>query len=130
MKVKKTIVAGLIAMSLPVIAMATPLTIVNNTNQDSTSIINNGMCSNALGPSGITRAHQTNVVPDVVLQNACFFTPENCRADIYMTNNCTGPKVATAMFSLKRGITGITGFTPNYALVMNGSFGLIMNSRT
>jgi hypothetical protein len=54
--------ASLLAM--PMTANA-DLTIVNNTDSDSTCIVNDGMCSNELGDQGITHAHTSNLILDI-----------------------------------------------------------------
>lgn len=127
MDFKNLFISGMAALSiaLPFSANAT-LTIINNTSQDSTSIINNGACSSSL-PGGITRAHSINVVPDIIINSACFFTPHNCKADIYMTNNCSGLKISTATFDTTIGITSVTPAIGGYQIVRNGPFSITMN---
>lgn len=121
---KKTMLVSFIAAcSMPLIAQAADLTIVNNTNRDSTSVINNGACSTILGEHGITRAHSTNVVPSMTVAFACLMNRSNCRADVYMTNNCSGPVVATAFFDVKTGIKSVTMYDNSYA-VSGGGFGI------
>lgn len=102
---------------------ASDLTIVNDTNRDSTSIINHGLCSTILGDSGVTKAHSTNVVAASTVKKACFFNKTNCQADVYMTNNCTGPKVATVIFDISTGVKGQPDiFDTSYAINANGFY--------
>lgn len=125
---KKRFMKNLIiaVLALPVVATATPLTIINNTNHDSTSIINGGACSNSLGPAGVTKAHSTNLVLDIVIKHICRFTPKNCRADIYMTNNCTGPVVGTAVLDINAGIQSVSSIAP-YKIEKTSPFVIVMN---
>lgn len=104
-KLKSVMFATLI--SLPLMSFAGDLTLVNNTNQDSTSVINNGVCSTILGSTGITKAHSTNVVPESKINLACILNRSNCKADVYMTNNCTGKVVATVVMDTKKGIKSV-----------------------
>jgi len=111
MSLRKTgllIVAAFIAAS-PFQAQAGDLVIINNTRFDSTSITNNGFCSaTILGEAGITRAGKTNVVADAKIRKACLFNKHQCRAAVYMTANCSGPKVADVMFDVDTGIQSVT----------------------
>ena len=103
---------GLLAM--PVLAHA-DLTIVNNTAEDSTSVLNGGICSVSLGDVGTTKAKMRNVVPQQTLSIACFFHPNDCRADIFMNPpppagqkpTCNGFPIATVVFSTTTGVTEI-----------------------
>ena len=107
-------------------AAKSDLTIINNTNYDSTSIINNGACSTILGDSGITRAHSTNVVSAMKIAMACFTNPANCKADVYMTANCSGPVVATVIFDTKTGIKSKTVYDQSFVLT-GGGFHIILD---
>ncbi|OGT54084.1 MAG: hypothetical protein A3F43_05645 [Gammaproteobacteria bacterium RIFCSPHIGHO2_12_FULL_42_10] len=98
------------------------LTIINNTGHDSTSVINNGPCSaNILGDVGITHAHTTNVVPETTVIKACIFNKSNCTAAVHMTNNCSGPVVATVVLDVKKGIKEIRSSSTSEGYVMSGS---------
>lgn len=105
MSVKKIILTSLVAMSMSSISMMAyaKLSIMNNTDKDSTSILNDGMCSSML-PGGVTKAHSPNEVDDKIIAMGCLMHETNCKADVYMTNNCTGNKVATVFFDTKKGI--------------------------
>lgn len=93
--------------SMPVFAHAGSLTVVNNTDHDSTTITNDFNCSDHLpGGKGVTKAHSTNTIPENTVNIACIKNKENCKADVYMTDNCSGTKVATVIFSTKTGIKG------------------------
>lgn len=118
---KKTMLVSLIvAISSPFLASAADLTIVNNTNRDSTSVINHGACSTILGSHGITPAHSTNVVPSKIVTFACLLNRSNCRADVYMTNNCSGPVIATASFDVNSGIKSIDILDPSFTVSYSG----------
>ncbi|MBV9575565.1 MAG: hypothetical protein JO149_02955, partial [Gammaproteobacteria bacterium] len=98
--------------SLPFLADAgnyasTDLTIVNNTKNYSTSVINNGPCSTILGDIGVTKPNSTSIVPSDEVKFACTLNESNCAADVYMTNNCSGPKIATVIFDTDAGIKSV-----------------------
>lgn len=110
MKVKTLLISSLsmIALQMPLVALA-DLTIVNHTRNDSTSIINGGLCSSALGEGGISRAGKPPlVVPDSLVRLACTGKLSDCVADVYMTSNCTGQKVGTVLFDIKTGTKSVT----------------------
>lgn len=117
---KKIMAFGLLGFGLVSTAFAaSDLTIVNNTNNDSTSIINNGICSNTLS-GGVTKAHSTNVVKKTVIGLACLGHASNCKADVYMTNNCSGNKVASVVFDTGSGIKSITMNSNNFHISGSG----------
>jgi hypothetical protein len=130
MEFKKILSAGLVVLGISFSFSAhafianSDLTIVNDTNHDSTSIINNGLCSTILGDSGVTKAHSTNVVKADILKKACYFSQHNCQADVYMTNNCSGTKIATVFFDIATGVKGYPDvFDKSYTITASG-FGI------
>lgn len=96
----------IVLLSIPMISFA-DLSITNNTNLDSTSIINRGLCSATLPTGGVTKAHTTNKISSFNLGLACVRDARNCRADVYMTNNCTGGVIATVILDTKTGIKSV-----------------------
>jgi hypothetical protein len=96
-----------ITASLSMTAHAGDLSITNNTDFDSTSIINNGACSTILGETGITRAGKTNVVPEARVIAGCKLNKINCKAEVHMSNNCSGPAVAIIYLDVASGIKSI-----------------------
>ena len=113
MSVKKTIIMGLVAMGVgvPMLAQAAmDLYITNNTKNDSTIIANTGACSTLLGEAGITRSgEQNHQVPENKVGLACsasILKKTDCKADVYMTSNCTGPVVATVYFDIQKDKSG------------------------
>src|SRR5689334_9628112 len=81
-------------LSLPLPAKA-DLTIDNQTFFPSTCKINNqkgnAQCSNTIPIYGVTQAHTKNVIPQGILWGACLTNLHDCTAEVYMTDNCTGP---------------------------------------
>lgn len=118
----KSIFTSLIALgfTFPIIAQGGDLSIINNTNYDSTSIINEGACSTLLGEIGTTRAHNSNVIPEYVVNMACLLNQKNCRADVYLTNNCTGPVIATVFLDTKTGVKSWTVNDATYHIEASG----------
>ncbi len=107
MSVRKTLVmvAATFLAALPFQANAGDLVMNNRTDFDSTSVINNGACSTILGEAGIARAHtEGNVVPDKKVRFACTLNRHHCKADVYMTANCSGAKAATVFFDVDEGV--------------------------
>jgi hypothetical protein len=112
--------SALSLLVLPTFALADNLVIHNNTDFPSTSIINDGVCSNFLpGGVGITQPHSTNTVPSVTVHSACWADRENCHATIYITTDCTGPAIAKVVLSTKTGVKSIEMLS-NYSIVANG----------
>lgn len=129
MSIKKNIALSLLAISassISIYAGATDLTIVNNTNQDSTSYINGSPVCSSYIPYGITRAHSTNGIPEDTIAMACMADTVNCKADVYMTPDCTGPVVATVIFDINQGIKSITPRSSAYQ-INGGGFYITIN---
>ena len=118
---KRTMLSSALGLlALPALAMADNLVIHNNTDFPSTSIINDGVCSNFLpGGIGITQPHSTNTVPSVTVHSACWADRENCRATIYITNDCSGPAIAKVVLSTKTGVKSIE-MIGSYSIIANG----------
>jgi hypothetical protein len=124
-KFKKTLCTGFALLGMT-LGHTASLSITNDTNHDSTSIINHGPCSTILGESGVTRAHTTNVIAENILARACMFNKTNCQADVYMTSNCTGPKIATALFNIYTGVKSVEMFDDSYS-VSGGGFNITLS---
>jgi hypothetical protein len=129
MSVKKMLSIGLLAISFSTASHAV-LNIMNNSNKDSTAIINGGMCSSAaLGDSGITKAHSPNTISDFVIWYTCRATPHDCKADVYMTKDCYASgasKVATVVFDTQIGIKSISSFSDEF-IVSGSAFSMQIN---
>lgn len=88
------------------LAFAVGLTIHNTTNEPSTCKTAKGCSSDLLGAVGVTPAHSSRPYSDAKIRIACKDQLENCKADVYMSSNCTGPVVASATFALHGGLLG------------------------
>lgn len=106
-------------LSMPIINYATVDAIVqNNTNLFLTAKFNYTTCSTIFGFNGIARPHSLNIMPISLFINACMVNPTNCRADIYTTNNCSGPVIGTVFINTNYGIQS--------ALIYNNDFSILI----
>jgi hypothetical protein len=111
---------GLGLLLTPMLALAAEVTIHNNTDQPSTSIINNGICSSYLpGGIGVTQPHSVNTIPSVTVYSACWADRDNCKADIYMTSDCSGPLIGKVTLSVSEGVKDIVVYG-DYSISGNG----------
>jgi hypothetical protein len=95
-------------VSLPALAQA-DLTITNKTSHDSASIINGGACSSTfLGDIGVTKAGQKNTISSFMLKIACYGHTTACRADVFMTRDCSGEKAGTVILDVVNGVVSVT----------------------
>lgn len=125
--VKKSVITSLLIMgtvSLPVLAQAGDLYTSNNTKEYSTSIIHNpikNICSaTLLGNKGITApGEQNHKIPENDINLACM-SRSKCVADVYMTKDCSGPKIATVTFDVKTGIESIVMSSNAYKITGSG----------
>lgn len=80
-------------------AAASDLTLINNTDHESTAILNNNhICSSWLGV--VTHPHDKSTVSASTLDLACGKNAAFCRADVYLTKDCSGPIVGVVYFDI------------------------------
>jgi len=123
MRIQKVVSTTLLAVGLSSVSAFAfaGLVLVNNTNLDSTSIINGGICSSSLpGGVGVTKAHSTNEISDTIIRIACLGHASDCTADVYMSGNCSGPKIATAVMDIKSGVKSVTMHSNDYKITASG----------
>ena len=109
---------------LSTVSFAKDLVIDNQTNENSTcKTYGKGKCSTELlKENGVTPAHQSRTYTEPKLRIACYPTPENCTAEVYADDNCSGAIIATAVFDLRTGIKSITTI-PNGPYVIDAPIG-------
>jgi hypothetical protein len=81
--------------------------VTNNTDLNSTGIINGGFCSSNFGEQGIIKAHSSITIYKSQLQLACGTNTQACTTDLYMSNDCSGPKVGTITLNIDEGVTKV-----------------------
>jgi len=126
---KKTVISLILAglSMVPFYAYANDLIISNNTNFPSTSVINHGLCSTILKEAGVVKPHEQNhVVPGDKVKWACTIFPSNCQADVYLTDNCQGPLIASVTFDVNSGIKSTVIKDAKYKVVGSG-FNITLN---
>jgi hypothetical protein len=111
MKISKLI---LLSALLPLTSYASDITFTNNTNLNSTSIINESFCTNTFGDQGIIKAHSSVTIYQSQLALACGSSTVGCTADIYLSNNCTGPKIGSIMISVDDGVNHVETSSDSY----------------
>lgn len=111
-----------VVMNLPFIANADPsLTTTNNTNYNSAvKVISSPIkpCSGQIGE--YTPAHQEKTTTWNNVKILCLGSGSLCRAEIYMTKDCTGAAVAVASLDLSN---------PNVTVeqILNSSYNITAN---
>lgn len=131
---RKTVLVSLLGLGLclPVIASASTLVIDNHSTRDSTLKVTNGTntaCSSKLLTNGVTKANNGHTeVSEGNMNMLCGANKDNCLADIYMTNDCSGPVIAKAKFSTTRGIQDLKeqGDTPFTFTFTTGGFYMLI----
>lgn len=103
---KITLLLGISLLSLPLCAYA-DLTVINDTNRDAAGKVNDSICSGNYGDKGLIHAHTSVTVPENQLMMGCGSHLRDCKADIYMTNDCSGDKAGTIIFDVASGITHV-----------------------
>lgn len=125
MSLRKIFMVGCLmsAVSLPLSALAgVSLTIDNQTNFDSASIVNGSLCTNKIPiPGNVTKAHTVNTISSVSLYIACHGNEANCTAEIYGNATCSQPneqnpigKIGTAIVDTSSGLKSVTVTDPRF----------------
>ncbi len=111
MKIKKLF---LLTALLPLSSYAADLTVTNNTDVNATGIINGGFCSSSFGDQGIIKAHNSITIYKQQLELACGLNTIRCTTDLYMSNDCSGPKVGTIVLSVESGVISAESTSESY----------------
>jgi len=129
-KIKKMGLTALLFISAN-IAFADDLTTHNCTDYPSTAVINSGGCSGDLpGGIGVTPAHKSHSVPEAIVKYICKYgDPDNCIADVYLSDDCTGPIIGTVIFSTTTGIKSVDMKDANYQ-ILGSSFDITIKNTT
>jgi len=135
MFLKKGMVLGILAVGLSSLSLAchaADLKLVNNTDFDSTSKINNDKCSTSIpGGSGVTKAHSTNTVKELYVILACRNDRGNCIADVFLNASCAGTKIATVIIdSNKYTVKDIHMDDNTYNIKPTDGFGFILEKKS
>lgn len=134
MSLSKLISRGLLFLSISGISSiavaSTNLSITNNTDFPSTAYINGFACSSGIGDKGITKPHSTNTIESSLLSIICLSNPHSCSADIYLSSNCTGAKIASGTFDTSKGVIpgSIHIYDQAYSIIAAG-FSVTLNKR-
>ena len=127
--VVKSLFVAIGVSAISIVAYAQDLTIVNNTSQFSTSKINSSpFCSSMFGDWGITKPKSTNVIKDIHLKQACAFHKTDCKANIYMSKNCSGEVIGTVVFDVNKGTQSFNVINNKYEIISApNSFNFVLN---
>lgn len=103
---KKLLSTVLLSYLGSTVAYANDVMLINNTSSVATALyksFDGDFCSSILGKAqGILAANGGKLpVTDQVIYNNCSL--DDCIADVYLSNNCKGNKVATITMSYKSG---------------------------
>lgn len=110
MKLKNGILylAAIAISALSFAAFADNLEIWDDTDYDSTFKISQGDCSaTLLGKDGMTKGKGWSSVDLGAVTSLCDKNQDKCTVDLYMTDDCSGPIVATVTMDMSKGITSV-----------------------
>lgn len=102
----KTVLKSLLAINLACCAFAShaDIKVTNHTGYYGTAKTNFTPCS-SISPKGVMQPYGTLEVSQSVLNSFCKVI--DCKVDLYISKNCSGPKVAVVTISAKSGIKSI-----------------------
>lgn len=104
MKQKSLSILSAIAISVLPIAAFADITITNNTDSAATAYAGNSPCSNAAGDRGVIQPHGKVVIADWIVGIYC---TNDCKAEIFMSKNCSGKSIATATANKREGVKSV-----------------------
>ena len=111
MKIRRLIarrLAVLLVGFIPLAPFADNLEIWDDTDYNATFRVNQGDCSAVvLGKDGLTKAKSWSNVDMGAVISLCDKNQDKCSVDIYMTDDCTGSIVGTAIMNTAEGITSV-----------------------
>ena len=119
MKLKSLIpLMVLIFTSTTLFADQVAITLTNNTKTYATAFIGKVGCTADYGDWGIIGPNgDSRTIPQFIVDRFC---GNSCESAIYMTKNCSGPKIATARIEKKNGIVAITNHNVDGYVVSGG----------
>lgn len=104
MKIKHLATIAAFVMSMSSMAAHADLFIANNTDASATAYAGTSPCSNAAGDRGIIKPHGSVQIPDFLVGMYC---TNNCKAQVFMSKNCSGKSIATVTANKKQGVIDI-----------------------
>lgn len=119
-----TVIVSLILM-LPLLAQAN-IDIINHTGLYGTGKVKNGACSATLGDRGIIKPHGNLTLNAAEIIYLCGF--KTCEAFLFVTNNCTGDKIATVTMDAYSGVKNVVNHKPGEYLITGGGSSLSIES--
>jgi hypothetical protein len=104
MKMKLLVLLGAVTLSMTPFAAFADITIKNNTSSAATAFAGNSPCSSAAGDRGVMQPHAQVTIPDFLVGMYC---SSDCKAQVFMSKNCSGKSIATIVANKREGIKSI-----------------------
>lgn len=118
MRMKTLALLGTLTLASVPFAAQADITIHNNTNSPATASVSISPCSNAAGDRGIIMPHSSITIPDFLVGLYC---TSDCKAQVFMSRNCSGKSIATVVGNVKQGVKSIDNHNVNgFRLAGNG----------
>lgn len=119
----KSFIIGASLLAMPLAAQAGNLVIYNTSGHPSTSVIDDGACSTLI-EGGVTPSDgQPNVISENNIKAACMASSwygRPCKADIYLSDSCTGSKIATVYLNISSGLQSLSPVAAPYGVTISG----------
>lgn len=124
MKIKSLALLGAIVLStasFAAYAKAQDMTINNNTNNVATASAGISPCSGSIGDRGIIKPHNNVVIPSWAIGMYC---TSDCKAQVYMSKNCSGKSIATVTANVREGVKKIENHSVDGYQVAGSGFNM------
>jgi hypothetical protein len=113
---KKTMIVLMIASSalltLPLLASAKPLTLLNATKKSFTVSVNN----NCASEFGVLKVNSSKTVAEEALNKLCALNASDCKIVIFKSNDCTGEQIAGFVIDVKTGFKNTFHSAKHYSI--------------
>lgn len=123
-KILVPVAIGAALCTLPLLASAKSLTIVNSTKQPFSVRVNN-LCSSEFG---VIKKNSTKTVAEEKLNQLCAQNSSNCEAMIFKSKNCTGNQIGNFMFDTKTGLKNNFKSAKNYSMTLSFALNTVILS--
>lgn len=99
----------------------------NHTDFYGTGNVKNGSCSSELGDRGIIKPHGKLSLNTAEIIYLCGY--KTCETFLFLTNNCTGEKLATVKMNAYKGVQNIINHKPTEYVVSGGGSSITIDAQ-
>lgn len=108
----------ILTVAAPTLAFA-DVSVTNTSSAFYTANMDLSPCSSIIGDKGIMKPHSALSIPKAVIDLYCGIKP--CEAQVYLSKNCSGKKIAKVTIAKDKGVTNIENYDSDYVITGLGN---------